>query len=42
MAGAGKRVLVYIPEMVDPELMYRLFDRVTGSLEELIGFLVAE
>jgi len=42
LAGAGKRVLVYIPEMVDPELMYRLFDRVTGSLEELIGFLAAE
>ena len=42
MAGAGKRVLVYIPEMVEPELMYRLFDRVTGSLEELIGFLAAE
>ena len=42
MAGAGKRVLLYIPEMVEPELMYRLFDHVTGSLEELIGFLAAE
>ena len=42
MAGAGKRVIVYIPEMVEPELIYRLFDRVTGNLEELIGFLAAE
>ena len=35
MAGAGKRVIAYIPEMVEPELMYKLFDRVVGSLEEL-------
>ena len=37
MAGAGKRVLAYIPEMVEPELMYKLFDGVAGSLEELVG-----
>ena len=37
MAGAGKRVLAYIPEMVEPELMYKLFDDVAGSLEELVG-----
>ncbi len=36
MAGAGKRVLAYIPEMVEPELMYKLFDDVAGSLEELV------
>ena len=36
MAGAGKRVLAYIPEMVEPELMYKLFDAVAGSLEELV------
>ena len=36
MAGAGKRVLAYIPEMVEPELMYKLFDGVAGSLEELV------
>lgn len=35
MAGAGKRVIVYIPEMVEPELMYKLFDKVVGSLDEL-------
>ena len=36
MAGAGKRVLAYIPERVEPELMYKLFDGVAGSLEELV------
>lgn len=39
MAGAGKRVVVYIPEMVEPELMYKLFDHVVGSLEDLVGCL---
>ena len=36
MAGAGKRVLAYIPEMVEPELMYKLFAAVAGNLEELV------
>ena len=36
LAGAGKRVVAYIPEMVEPELMYKLFDGVAGSLEELV------
>ena len=39
MAGAGKRVIAYIPEMAEPELMYKLFDRVTGSLEDLLQCL---
>ena len=39
MAGAGKRVLAYIPEMLEPELMYKLFDAVAGSLDELVGLL---
>ena len=39
MAGKGKRVIVYIPEMVEPELMYKLFDKVVGSLEELVRSL---
>ena len=39
MAGKGKRVIVYIPEMVEPELMYKLFDQLVGSLEELIAHL---
>ena len=36
MAGKGKRVVVFIPEMQEPELMYKLFDGVTGTLEELL------
>ena len=39
LAGRGKRVIVYIPEMVEPELMYKLFDKVVGSLEELVNSL---
>ena len=37
MAGAGKRVLAYIPEMLEPELMYKLFNGIAGSLDELVG-----
>ncbi len=36
MAGAGKRVIVYIPEMVEPELMYKLFDQVVYNLDDLV------
>ena len=39
MAGAGKRVVAYIPEMVEPELMYKLFDQVVGSVDNLIESL---
>ena len=39
MAGAGRRVFVYIPEMQEPELMYKLFDGVIGSLDELLEAL---
>ena len=39
MAGAGKRVLVYIPEMVEPELMYKLFDGVFATLDTLASAL---
>lgn len=35
MAGKGKKVIVYIPEMQEPELMYKLFDGIAGSLDEL-------
>ena len=37
MAGAGKRVIAYLPDMLEPELMYKLFDAVAGSLDELVG-----
>ena len=36
MAGSGKKVVVYIPEMIEPELMYKLFDTVTGDIRDLI------
>lgn len=36
MAGKGKRVIVYIPEMVEPELMCKLFDDVVGDIDSLI------
>ena len=39
MAGSGKKVIAYIPEMVEPELMYKLFDGVVGSIDELIQSL---
>ena len=39
MKGAGKKVIVYIPEMQEAELMYKLFDLVSGSLEEVNQFL---
>ena len=39
MKGAGKKVVVYIPEMQEAELMYKLFDFVSGSLEEVNEYL---
>jgi hypothetical protein len=39
MKGAGKKVIVYIPEMQEAELMYKLFDLVSDNLEELNQFL---
>jgi hypothetical protein len=32
MAGRGKKVVVYIPKMEEPELMYKLFDKLAGIL----------
>jgi len=40
MAGAGKRVVAYVPEMVEPELMYKLFDGMAGTLDELTALLM--
>lgn len=33
MAGAGKKVIAYIPDKEDPELMYKMFDCITDSME---------
>ena len=38
-AGCGKRTIVYLPEKQEPELMYKLFDAVTDSLEGLLAML---
>ena len=39
MAGRGKKVIAYIPEMVEPELMYKLFSDVIGDVNQLICLL---
>ena len=39
MAGRGKKVIAYIPEMVEPELMYKLFDTVVGNLDDLADII---
>ena len=38
-AGRGKKVLVYLPEKQEPELMYKIFSGVCCSIEELIEAL---
>ncbi|MBQ3743346.1 MAG: hypothetical protein II858_05775 [Bacteroidales bacterium] len=42
MAGRGKKVVVYIPKMEEPELMYRLFDKVVDNTYDLIRFFEFE
>jgi len=39
MKGAGKRTIVYIPEMQEAELMYKLFDLVSDNIDEINNFL---
>ena len=38
-AGRGKLTIAYIPEKQEPELMYKLFDKVCCSIDELIDTL---
>ncbi|SUE33651.1 hypothetical protein [Rikenella microfusus] len=35
MTGAGKPVWVYIPEQQEPELMYKVYDRIVTDITEL-------
>ena len=35
-AGRGKKVFLYIPEKQEPELMYKLFDSVCCTMNELL------
>ena len=39
MAGKGKRVFVFMPEMQEPELMYKLFDGVVNDINDLITII---
>ena len=34
--GNGLKTIVYMPEKQEPELMYKLFDGVVGSMDELV------
>lgn len=34
-AGAGKRLFVYVSELREPDLMVKMAERVTGSLDEI-------
>lgn len=38
-AGKGLKTIVYMPEKQEPELMYKLFYGVVGSLDDLIESL---
>lgn len=38
-AGRGRTTIVYIPERQEPELMYKLFDGVCCSMDELLAAL---
>lgn len=38
-AGKGLKTIVYLPEKQEPELMYKLFGHVTGSLDDVISML---
>jgi len=39
MAGAGRKVIAYMPEMMEPELMYKLFDAVCDDIDAVLGCL---
>lgn len=41
-AGRGEKVVAYLPEKVEPELMYGLFDDVCCSLSEVVEALRRE
>ena len=38
-AGRGCKTIAYIPEKQEPELMYKLFDMVCCTMDELIEAL---
>lgn len=40
MKGAGKKVFVYQPIKQEPELMYKIYDGIITSMEELVSSLI--
>lgn len=38
-AGRGLKTIVYIPEKQEPELMYKLFDAVVDSVDDILKLL---
>jgi hypothetical protein len=38
-AGRGLKTIVYIPEKQEPELMYKLFDAVVDSIDDILNLL---
>ena len=42
MAGAGKKVIAYIPEKQEPELMYKMFDLITSDFKEITRALLSK
>ena len=41
-AGRGLKTIVYMPENQEPELMYKLFDWVVGSITDLVLAIESE
>ena len=39
LSGRGKKVFVYIPEKIEPELMYKLFNGIADSTSALLALL---
>jgi hypothetical protein len=38
-SGANKEVFVYMPEVQEPELMYKMFGRISQNMRELLGHI---
>ena len=41
MAGAGKKVIAYIPEKQEPELMYKMFTAIEDSIAGVLKSIVS-
>jgi len=37
MAGTEKKVIAFLPEIEELELMYKLFHNIVGSLDDLLS-----